>query len=826
MSLFLNDVRYAARVLLKSRGFTVIALLTLALAIGANTAIFSVINAMLLRPLPFRAPDQLVQVQRGFPGGDGGPTVNVPEFLHVQRNSRSFSGLTTYDTLGSGFNLTGDSVPERIVGSRVSQQFFSVFGVRPQLGRDFLREEDRPGGPKVVMLSDGLWKRRFGADPALVGKALNLNGEPYTVIGVTPPGFRYPATAELWTPVGIDPNSQERANYLEITGRLKDGVSFEKAQAEMTTLAERLRKANPDRMNEKETIRLKTLQVRLYGQMRPALLVLLGAVGCVLLIACVNVANLQLARATARRRDMAIRAALGARSSRIFAQLLTESVLLALVGGALGLLLGWATIKPLLALIPGGQVGQIIRASLPPIRIDGMVLLFTFGVSLVAGVLFGLAPALQAVRVNLHEPLKEGTNKSTGGRKGLIARRFLVMSEVALALVLITGAALLLKSFAGLTDRELGFRPDHVLTLKVSLPEARYGKPEALEQLSRQLAERLRAIPGVRAAAVASSVPLELGPDLPFAIEGKWPGGTSQEGIGDAQYRASTGGYFESLRIPLSRGRFLTDRDQKSSEPVAVINETAARQFWKKGEEALGSRIRVGVLMSADLIDPQPRRIVGIVKDVREVGLDEDAPPIIYVPIGQITPGFTAMLVRLLPTTVAVRTDGSPAALTAAVSKEIWAVDPQLPITDVKTMEQIVQTSVGSFRFLMVLMGSLAALALLLAAVGIYGVLSYLVSQRSREIGVRMALGASAWNVLKMVVGQGMLSVAIGLAAGLGLALLAARILRSQLVGVSAHDPVTFILASLVLSLVALIASSIPARRASLLDPVLALRRD
>jgi predicted permease len=319
---------------------------------------------------------------------------------------------------------------------------------------------------------------------------------------------------------------------------------------------------------------------------------------------------------------------------------------------------------------------------------------------------------------------------------------------------------------------------------------------------------------------------MELGPDLPFAIEGKWPGGNSQEGVGDAQYRASTGGYFESLRIPLSRGRFLTDRDQSNSEPVAVINEAAARQYWKKGEEPLGARILVGVLMSGGLTESQPRRSVGIVKDVREVGLDEDVPPIIYVPIGQIAPGFTAMLVRLLPTTVVVRTDGSPAALTAAVSKEIWAVDPQQPITDVKTMEQIVQTSLGSSRFLMVLMGSLAALALLLAAVGIYGVLSYLVSQRSREIGVRMALGASAWNVLKMVVGQGMLSVAIGLAAGVGLALLAARILRSQLVGVSAYDPVTFILASLVLSLVALIASSIPARRASLLDPVLALRRD
>ena len=820
MSLLLQDLRYAARVLLKSPGFTAVALLTLALSIGANTAIFSVINAMLLRPLPFHEPDRLVQVQRS----NGGPTVNVPEFLFVQKLSTSFSGMATYDTLGSGFNLTGYGAPERLVGSRVSQKFFSVFGVRPQKGRDFLPDEDRPNAPKVVILSDSLWRHRFGADPSLVGKALHLNSETYTVVGVMPRGFRYPATADLWTPVGIDPASQEKANYLEITGRLKDGVSFDKAQAEMKVVADQFHKAFPDWPNKDDSIVLKTLQNRLYGQMQPALLVLLASVACVLLIACVNVANLQLARSTARRREMALRAALGARSSRIFAQLITESVLLALAGGALGLLFGWWTIKPLLSLIPGGQVGQIIRASLPPITIDGTVLLFTFGVSLVAGVLFGLAPALQAVRVNLHEPLKEGTNKSTGGRKGLLARRFLVMSEVALALVLITAAALLLKSFAGLTNVEPGFRADHVLTMKVSLPESRYGKPEALDRFSREVAERLRGLPGVRAAAVASSVPLELGPDLPFAVEGKWPGGQSTEGVDDAQFRASTGGYFETLRIPLARGRYLTDRDTSNSEPVAVINETAAK-LWK-GADPLTSRIRVGVLMSDDLMDPQPRRIVGIVKDVHENGLDEKVPPILYVPIGQITPGFTAMLVRLLPSTVLVQTEGAPGALAAAVRKEIWAVDAQQPITDVKTMEQIVQTSLGNSRFVMVLMGSLAVLALLLAAVGIYGVLSYLVSQRTREIGVRMALGASAWNVLQMVVGQGMLSVGIGLAAGLGMALLAAKALRSLLVGVSAYDPATFVLASLVLSLVALVASTIPARRASLLDPVLALRRD
>jgi predicted permease len=825
MSLLANDMRYAARVLWKTPGFTFIALLTLALAIGANTAIFSIINGLLLRPLPYPEPQTLVQVQRGFEDGES-PSVNVPEFLFVRDHNSVFSGVTTYDNLGAGFNLAGDGVPERIVGSRVSQKFFSVFGVRPQRGRDFLPEEDRPGGPKVVILSDGLWRRRFGGEPSLVGKTLNLNGESYAVVGIMPAGFRYPLTAELWTPVGIDPADSSKANYLEITARLKEGVSFAQAQAAMKVVAGQFGASHAGFVNKNETIRIKTLQDRLYGQLRPALLVLLGAVGCVLLIACVNVGNLQLARAAARRREVAIRAALGARTSRIFAQLITESVLLALAGGILGLLLGWATLKPLLALSPLGQAGgPAVQGLLPHIGIDGKVLAFTFGLSLLAGVLFGLAPALQATRINLHEPLKEGTNKSTGGRTMRIARYLLVVSEVALALMLITSAALLLKSFATITNRAPGFRSDHVLSLKISLPETRYGKPAALDQVTRQIAERARALPGVKAAAVASSLPLELGPDLPFVIEGKWAGGDSMEGVGNAQYRASTGGYFETLRIPLSRGRYLTDRDVNNSEPVAVINEAAAKRYWKGGDP-LGARIQMGMPFVPDLADAQPRRIVGIVKDVHETGLDNDVPPIVYVPIGQVNAAFTALLVRLLPSSVIVQTEGAPADLTAALRQTIWSVDAQQPITNVATMDEIVTRSLGSARFTMVLMGALALLALILAAVGIYGVLSYLVSQRTREIGVRMALGASSRRVLQMVVGQGMVSVGLGVVAGLGGAYLFTRLLRSLLVGVAVHDPLTFIVTPIVLAAVALIASSIPARRASLLDPVMALRRE
>jgi predicted permease len=822
MTLLLNDLRYAARVLLKSRAFTAVALVTLALAIGANTAIFSVINSLLLHPLPYPEADELVQVQSG-PPEEPGAAVIVPEFLFVRDHNSVFSGVTAYDSVGTGFNLLAEGgEPEHLVGSRVSRKFFSVFGVRLQQGRDFSADEDRPGGAKVVILSDGLWKRRFHGDTGLVGKALHLNGESYTVIGIAPPGFRYPATAELWAPAEIDPVSQDKGAYLEITARLKDGVTLAKAKAEMKVLAEQLRAAHPDFLGEKDSIFLKTLQERLYGQLRTALLVLLGAVGCVLLIACVNVANLQLARATARRREMALRAALGARSSRLFSQLITESVLLALAGGALGLLLGWGALKPLLALAPEGQMDL---ALLPEIHIDGTVLAFTFGLSLVAGALFGLVPALQASRVDLHEPLKEGTNKSTGGRKGQFARRLLVISEVALALLLITSAALLIKSFSGLANKSPGFRPDHVLTLKLALPEARYGTPLALEQLSRNLTGRLRALPGVRAAAFASSLPLQVGPTLPFVIDGKWGGGNSTEGTGGARYRASSSSYFETMRIPLVRGRLLDERDVSNSEPVALINEAAVRMYWQ-GMEPLGSRIRVGPPAITDIADPQPRRIVGIVGDVHELGLENEPPAIIYVPIGQMPAPLTASLVRLLPCVVLVQTSGAPASVTAAVRKEVWALDPQQPISDVETLEAIVSRALSAFRFTMVLMGTLAVVALLLAAVGIYGVLSFLVGQRTREIGVRMALGASARNVVQMVVTQGMVSVAVGVAVGLTGAFFFARLLRSLLVGVSAHDPLTFVLAPLLLAVVALVATGIPAHRASRLDPVTALRQE
>ena len=822
MSLLLQDLRYAVRVLARKPGFTFVALLTLALAIGANTAIFSIVNAMLLRPLPYPESERIVQLMRGFPQGTGS-SLSVPKFVYWRDQSSVFTSISAYDTLGSGFNLTGDGAPERLTGSRVSQQFFQVFRARPSHGRDFLPEEDQPNGPRVVMLSEGLWKRRFGGDPSLLGRAIRLNDEPYTVIGIMPASFRYPTTAELWTPLGIDRTSREKANYLEISARLRDGVTMEKAQAEMDILSQQYEKAWADEMADGEVMRLISLQERLYGNLRPALLIMLGTVGLVLLIACVNLANLQLVRASARSREVAIRTALGASSRRIVAQLLTESLVLSLAGGLLGLLLGAAAIKPLLALSPATQEARISGAALPDIGIDGNVLLFAFGVSLLSGVLFGLIPALQAARPNLNDPLKEDSARSTGSRKGRIARVGLVVVEVAVALLVVTGAALLARSFGGMIAADPGFRPEGVTTLKLSLPEAKYGKPVALDQLSRQMAQRLESIPGVTAATVASSMPMEMGPDLPFTIEGKYAGG--EEGVGEAQVRASSSGYFETLGIRLSRGRFLVDQDNVGGELVALINETTARRFWPDGD-ALGAQIRLGMPFVQELADPMPRRVVGIVKDVREVGLDQKAPPIVYIPMGQLNPNMTALLVRMLPVTVAVRSEGSASGLLKGMQQEIWAVDPQLPITGVASLEQIVSRSLGSHRFNLVLMATLAFLALVLAGVGIYGVLSYLVSQRTREIGVRMALGATSGRVLLMVIRQGLVAVGIGVAIGLGLVIAGTQVLASLLVGVSTRDPLTFVVAAAVLTSVALLASSIPARRASLLDPLRALRKD
>jgi predicted permease len=812
-----RELRYAARVLWKNRTATLVAFITLALAMGATTALFTVVDATLVRALPFPEADRLVQIARGYP--EVLRTVSPPKFLHWRDQTRDvFAHVAAYDSLGSGFNLVGAGAPDRLIGTRVTAEFFSVMGVRPMLGREFRAEEDLPGHAKVVVLSHQVWTRRFGARADLVGQAINLNGEPHTVIGVMPERFRYPDDTVLWTLIQFDPASQERGNLFEVAGRLKPGVTIESARAAMPGVAASFRRQHADMMGGREAIVVRPLRERLYGDMRASLLVLLSAVGCVLLIACVNVANLQLAQTSERHHEIALRTALGASRGVIVRQLLIESLLLAAISGAAGLGLAFWGVPALLALSP------IDVPQAAAIRVDLRVLGFAFGVSLLSGIAFGLLPAWLAGRPRIDRILRAGASRTTGGVAGTWMRRTLIAGEVALALMLTIGAFLLVKSLAGLRSRDPGFSVEQVITAKLSLPEAKYGRGEALALFQEQVDERLRALPGVHAAAVAHAAPLQLGMDLPFTIEGKYVKGT-QTGIGDAYYRPSGPGFFEALRIPLRRGRLFTTQDRRGTLPVAIINEEAARQFWP-GQDPIGQRITVAQPFMPELADTSPREIIGIVGDVREEALSRRPPAILYLPLSQQNDNLTAVTVRLLPLTVVVRAEGSAGALAQAMQQAIWSVDPAQPVSDVRLMREIVERSLGSQTFNTVLLGGLAGLALLLAAVGLYGVISHLVGQQTREIGVRMALGATHTSVLVLFVRHALVLVVIGILIGVAGAFGLTRFMRTLLSDISTTDPWVFVLAPTLLIAIAFIAALRPALRAARIDPASALRAD
>jgi putative ABC transport system permease protein len=801
----------------KSPGLTAVAVLALALGVGANTAIFSVVNAVLLRPLPYKDPDRLVVLWgNNLKQGRGQLPVSFPNFLDWKNQNRVFEDMASYAY--NQFVITGRQEPERVRGVFVSTGFFPVLGVRPSLGRTSRPEEERE---YLAVLSHALWQRRFGSDPSIIGQVITLNGKGYTVIGVMPPDFQFPPRdprfqptgtgAELWVTLSSlftpSPNLGDwigsrslRGN--RVIGQLKPGVTIQQAQAEMDTIAGRLEQAYPD-ANAGVGVTLVPLHEQLVGHIRAALLVFLGAVGFVLLIACANVANLLLARTATREKEMALRAALGASRLRLVRQLLTESTLLALLGGALGLLLALWGVDLLVHL----DTGNIPRAN--EIGIDGRVLSFTLAISLLTGMIFGLAPALQASKLNLNETLKEGGRSSAGSWRGRRVRGLLVVSEIALTLVLLIGAGLMIKSFRRLLETPPGFNPQNVLTMQIQVSSFQHSQPPQWVAFYRQVLERVAALPGVQSVGTCDSLPPRIFQrGNSFAIEGHPSPGPGQSPI--AQLFTISPDYFRALNVPLLKGRYFTEADTAAAPGVAIINETIARRFFPN-EDPVGRRLKLGNPESQS-----PRlTIVGVVGDVKYSGLDADTEAGLYIPYLQNpVPGMYLM----------VRTASYPLSLAAAVRGQVLAVDKDQPVANIKTMEQVLAESVAQRRLNTLLLGLFAAVALSLAMVGIYGVVSYSVSQRTHEIGIRMALGAQTGDVLRLVVRQGLQPVLIGMAIGLTGALALTRLLSSLLYGVSATDPATFVVISLLLTAVALLACYIPARRATKVDPMIALR--
>ena len=791
-----QDLRYGVRMLLRRPLFTIVAVLTLTLGIGANSAIFSVVNALLLRPFPYPSSERLVTMKSNQ---------SLPDVMDIQAQSRSFEevgGLTL-----QALDLTGAGEPVQVQAGLVTAGLFNVLGARPIIGRNISSEEDRMGGERVVVLSYGLWQRQFGGDPNLVGKTIPLSGNDYTVIGILGKDFDLPrgdpelyASLRVVNPIAA---SFRGVHFLRTYWRLRPGVTLGQAQAEMASIDQRLEQLYPDE-NKGRHRQLMTLHELVAGDTRPALLVLFGAVGLVLLIACANFANLLLARAASREREIVIRAALGAGRRRLIRQMLTESVLLSLLGGAGGLLFALWGIDLLQSLKP---------ANLPRISaigIDARVLLFTLGISVLTGLVFGLVPALNATRLNVNEALKEGGRSATSSASRQRFSNLLVISELALALLLLVGAGLLIKGFWRLRAVEPGFAPEHVLTMRMELPEARYKEIPKQEQFRERALEAINSLPGVEAALV-SEIPL--GGDAlnhNFIIEGRPPISTGEEP--ELYSRSVAGNYFHAMKIPLIKGRDFTKQDREDAPLVGIINEAMARQYFPD-QEPIGARVRWARAEGEHWIT-----IVGVAGDVKHFGLDQPEEPAIYTPYAQFREPWKRWM------SVVARSDGDPATIANMVKAQIWRIDSQIPVTRVHTMTEVMATSVASQRFNMLLLGLFAGVALVLASVGIYGVMAYSVTQRTHEIGVRMALGARERDVLKMIVGQGLRLILIGVAVGVTGAFAMTRLMSSLLFGVSAIDAPTFLAVSALLTMVALAACHIPARRAMKVDPMIALR--
>jgi putative ABC transport system permease protein len=808
METIIKDIRYAIRGLLQRPGFTAIALITLALGIGANTAIFSVVNAVLLRPLPFSDPEQLVIVWEdaafaGFPRNTPAPA----NYADWKTQNQSFVDMAA--TAEKSFNITGDGEPERVTAHAVTANFFPLFGVPPLLGRGFTPDEDRPGGNKVAVLSYSLWQTRYGGDRQIINHDILLNGEKFSVVGVMPSGFQFlDKEVRLWVPLAL--SAEELANrgghYLNIVARLKPGVGLSQAQADMNAVMRRIVNDNPrETFDGKLGAIVIPLRDQLVSDARGSLVVLLVAVAFVLLIACANVAGLLLARAVGRRREVALRMALGAGRARVIRQLLTESLLLSLVAGVLGTLLAYWSFSFLQGLVPAEMA---LSTSL---TLDTRILVFTILVSIVTGIVFGLVPALQAARVDLNEALKQGGTRTTSSGR---LRSALIVFEVALSVVLLIGAGLLIQTLFQIFQQYSILKPEKVLTLRTELPRAKAKEPQQRNQFLQQVLERVEHLPGVESAGYTTSIPLS------------WKGGTNgfyPEGLKapipgmayDANHRQVSANYLQTMNIPLRQGRYFDARDNAQAIPVAIVNETMARQYWP-GENALGRRFKLG---DPDDKDAPWIQIVGVVGDIRQMGLDEPVKAEMYFPYEQIKDQSW-----YTPRDLVIRTSSETSSLVGAVRQVIREVDPDQPVSNIATMSEVLSTEAAERRMGMIMLVGFAALALLLASLGIYGVLAYFVTQHTSEIGVRQALGATPRNILFLVLKKGMGLTLLGVVIGLAGSFALTRLMSSLLFGVKASDPLTFVTVPLVLGLVALFACLIPARRATRIDPLVALR--
>jgi putative ABC transport system permease protein len=800
MDTLLRDIRYGMRGLLKRPAFTGVALIALALGIGANTAIFSLVNAVLVQPLPFKDPDRLVWMWGNIRQGSNRASVSPLDFLDFRQQNTTFEQFAASGTLPTHAILTGNGEPERLQSATVTGNYFQALGVNPKLGSGFVLENEKVASDHVTILSFGLWQRRFGGDPGIVGKNIVLNGESYLVLGVMAQDFNFPRASDLWVPMPFErypEMKQRKAHFLRPIGLLKPGVTIAQAQADTDAVAQRLEQMYPD-SNTGWNLRLVSLKDQLVGNTRTTLYILLGAVGFVLLIACANVANLLLVRAAARQKEIALRTALGASRVRIARQMITESVLLALAGGALGTFLAAWGIK-LLILVSGDN--------LPPtaqVKIDGTVLGFTLLVSLVTGVLFGLAPALRTMKLNLCDSLKEGGRNIGEGLQRNLTRSVLVVIESAVAIVLLVGAGLLIRSLVRLQNVSPGFDANNVVTMRINLPEEKYASPEKPRSFFEQLQTRINGLPGVESVGMISELPLsgQLN-DMPYTVEGRPPASPDQ-GFDDDFRRVNTE-YFRAMRIPLLRGRNFTEQEVAKSAKVVVISDLLAKRVFPN-EDPIGHRLVMGM-------SGLPFEIIGVVGDVRHSALENSPAPAMYMPT-QDGPS----------TNLVIRAQGDPSNLAAAVRREVKAIDPDQPVAAVKTMDEWLTTSVSAPRYRTSLLGLFALVALILASTGIYGVMSYSVAQRTHEIGVRMALGAGRFHVLRLVVRQGMGLVGIGVVLGLIGAVALTRVMSSLLFEVTPKDPLTFTAVAAFLTLVALVACYIPARRATKVDPLVALR--